>query len=199
MKKVKTKLGTIEIYPGWKNAGEPKEKKCECLDIEGDNSYCPVHWPTGDNNWRESTEDKIITRFREEFPSLYKSFSSYTGGGYVTCGEEVIDFLSSAVKEAYENGRKEEEERWINQPANEHDKRIREEERKFIGKIKREAYQQGYNEGQSKGMKGMQGKIDQIKKKATTYNQIIKIKKIEINNLQQQLFELSNKDTNKKP
>lgn len=39
--------------------------------------------------------------------------------------DEIKSFISQVEKEAYERGKKEEENRWINQPANQHDERIK--------------------------------------------------------------------------
>ncbi len=49
--------------------------------------------------------------------------------------EELTKSLTSLVQQSKEEGRKEEESRWVNQFANEHDERIRRFERKRIGNV----------------------------------------------------------------
>ena len=64
----------------------------------------------------------IIREFREKFKII---------DGYLVNDSRKVKliekFLLKAIQEARQSGIKEEEQRWINQPANKHDNRIRQE------------------------------------------------------------------------
>ena len=76
--------------------------------------------------------EDIKKEYKEKFDPLWKEYEleKYDGTkqtGTLSVTEDVWNFIETKLIEQREEARKEETERWINQPANEHDNRIRKE------------------------------------------------------------------------
>lgn len=89
-------------------------------------------------NWKKEFYKRFVYVPESELhPSGRIGLSPYEIKGTVGDIESFIyDLIAKekrkAFQEGYEQGKQAEREHWINQPANQHDERIREEERQFI-------------------------------------------------------------------
>ena len=83
----------------------------------------------------KAPEDTIVERVRNWFFDRNPKTITSDKGGFFFSEADVISAIVAYGEAQKAEGAREERERWINQPANEHDNRIREEERERCIKI----------------------------------------------------------------
>jgi len=104
-------------------------KECECIQFCGNFGGCThsCHFAAPEGSAGEKEWEKQL---EEEWQRTFGKTDILLAG--LVPFRRIKSFISKLLATEYERGRNEEAERWMNQPANQHDARIRTDERKHL-------------------------------------------------------------------